>query len=335
MTMRLKILNGRHAGAVVELEAGEQTVGQDSEHEINVTDWTESPLVLICGAGGVVEWRMTTSTTSARRASHRSAGELVRFKPEAFGDIVLCVGPADETWPTDMELLALVFQPERSRDWPQLRSRANKLAALVMSGAVAVAAVVWVSIGFQASSRAAPVPPSLEQLVRELRADLLNSGLPGIEIRLVHGALDVSGLVESGQNARALRELLAGLQGKFEILPRFAVVEELVDAIRDGTGIQGATVRHLGQGSFAVEADVSDIALARAAVESVAVDLAPHVKQLRFIDPRAGERFKGQPVTAAYADDHTSIVQTRDGAIHLVVTSPDESASAPSRSFNR
>jgi type III secretion protein D len=113
------------------------------------------------------------------------------------------------------------------------------------------------------------------------------------------------------------------------------VAQELVDTLRSSIGIPGAQVRHLGGGGFAIEAEVRDFAAARAAIDRVVADLAPHVRHVEFTDTASGQRLNGQPVMAAYSDGHTSIVQTRDGVIHLVVTSPGSGATALGRPSHR
>jgi type III secretion protein D len=152
---------------------------------------------------------------------------------------------------------------------------------------------------------------------------------------MVTGGLEIRGLTESREEARAVRQLLASLAGEVDTFPHFAVAEELTETLRSSIGIPGAKVRHLGGGMFAIEAEVRDFNAARAAIDRVVADLAPHVKHVEFSEMGAGQRLNGQPVTAAYSDGHTSIVQTRDGAVHLVVTSPDNEATPPRRPLHR
>jgi type III secretion protein D len=197
-------------------------------------------------------------------------------------------------------------------------------------------AAVWFGVGLvQTPSEASAVPLSQERLASDLRTSLVQAGQRALEVHVVAGGLEISGLAESREDARAVRHLLSALPGEVATLAHFAVAQELSETLRNTIGIPGAKVQHLGGGVFSVDAEVNDFAAARASIDRVVADLAPHVKRVEFVEKGAGQRFNGQPVTAAYSDAHTSIVQTRDGAIHLVVTSPDNAATAASRAPRR
>lgn len=335
-TTRLRILNGTHAGACIDLHEGEQTIGRDPEHDIHIADWNESPLCLCCGADGVVTLRWPVQPPSTRAAASRATGAMAAFHPEGFGDIVLCIGPADDVWPTDMELLARAFQPKRARVREWVGAHARRVAALGVSAAMVLVAAVWFGVGLVQTPSVASAPPlSVERVASDLRASLARAGQSAIEVHAAAVGLEISGLVESREDARAIRQLLSALPGEVATAARFAVAQELTETLRTSIGIPGAKVRHLGHGVFSVEAEVDNVVVARAAIDRVVADLAPHVKRVEFADTGAIQRLNGQPVTAAYSDGYTSIVQTRDGAIHLAVTSPEHSASAPRRPSHR
>jgi type III secretion protein D len=335
LTMRLRILNGTHAGACIDLQEGEQSIGREPERDINVTDWTEPTLCLCCDTAGQVLLRWPERAPSGKVAA-RGTGAMVPFQPERFGDIVLCVGSTVAAWPTDMELLARVFEPKPARLGKWMSVHARPAAAVRLSGAMVLVAVVWFGMGMvQTPSKAAAVPVSLERVADGLRVGLAQAGQRGLKVQLVAGGIELSGLTESREEARAVRQLLAALPGEVAIVPHFAVAEELAETLRSSIGIAGAKVRHLGDGAFAIEAAVQDFNAARAAIDRVVADLAPHVKRVDFAESGAGQRFNGLPVTAAYSDGQTSIVQTQDGAIHLVVTSAEADVKASRRSPQR
>lgn len=319
LPMRLRILNGTHAGAVVDLQEGEQVIGREPENDISISDWAGAPICLHCSADGVVTQRSASPAVTSE-ALQADAKAMTAFQPASFGDIVLCVGPAQGQWPSDMQLLALVFKPSHN---PR-----GKLATVGIFAAVLLAVVGgYTSLSLLPSSaKASSVPFSLERAAIELRDQFARAGLNELNAHATKTGIEISGLIDSQEEARVLRTILAGLPDSVVVLPRYAVVQTLAETLRTTIGIAGAQVRHLGAGSFVVEAEVADHAAASAAIDRVVADLAPHVRHVLFPDSGKGQRLNGQPVTAAYSDGQSSIVQTRDGRIHLMVSSFNRNA---------
>ncbi len=336
LTMRLRILNGLHAGACIDLQPGEQFIGREADLDICIADWNESTLGLCCDGEGRVTLQWPDGRPVAGSGPAAEAGVMLPFQPVRLGDIVLCVGPAEADWPTDMELLARAFEPKPAGLWHWVGSHARQVVAGSLSGAMVLVAATWFAVGLvQTPSEASAMPLSRERVAGDLRTRLAQAGQRGLEVHLVPGGLEVSGLTDSRDEARAVRQLLSSLPGELPALPRFAVAQELAETLRSSIGIPGAQVRHLGGGRFAIEAEVRDYAAARASIDRVVADLAPHVRHVEFTEIGGGRRLNGQPVVAAYSDGHTSIVQTRDGAIHLVVTSPGSDVNTPRRPAHR
>lgn len=108
MTKQIRILTGCHAGARLDLHHGVWRLGNDIDADIQISDWQGEPMVIACLEDGSVSF----GPASAGQASTPGAVPLRDLVAQRYGDVVLCVGPSDAPWPSDMTLLQAMLSPD-------------------------------------------------------------------------------------------------------------------------------------------------------------------------------------------------------------------------------
>lgn len=332
---RLRVLSGRHAGACLELEPGEHTIGAAHENDIAISDWTAPTQVLHVDAQGAVQVHASGANHAPANAQSSTpdtalpAGLLHDLQPASFGDIVICVGPLEGDWPTDLQLLARLFAPP-SKAAPTIDPQPRRTAAYAAGGGVAVVlAFCLVAVMVQAQPQLVVQAPVRGAAASEgLRRAITERGLRGLEVRNDGGVISVDGMVETREQGRTAFGLIAEFQGAADMRPRFAVVEDVVESIRSSVGLPAAVITHLGDGVFTVTAQVPDPDIARAAISRVAADLAPAVKRIDAALDQTESTRKAVSVLSTFTDNDVSVVQTKDGAKYFEMSKPSAAASS-------
>jgi type III secretion protein D len=332
---RLRVLSGRHAGACLELAPGEHTIGPAHDNDIAISDWTAPTLVLCMGDQGDVHVRGLESNAAQTQvplgapAQTDFANVLHELQPARFGDIVICLGPTEGVWPTDMELLARLFEPAHVCE-PAHEPRPRRTAAYAASAGLVVAvASCLVAVMVQASPQESAhvhVPERGAVASESLRLAFNRLGIRGLQVRNEGGAISVDGMLETREQSRAALGAISELPMAAEIRPRFAVVEDVAESIRSSVGLPQAQIKHLGAGVFSFHADTVDPDATRAAVNRVAADLAPSVSRIDAVLEQTETAKRTISVLSSFSDGEVSVVQTRDGAKHFGITRADQSA---------
>jgi type III secretion protein D len=338
---RLRVLSGRHAGACLELGPGEHTIGAAHDNDIAISDWTAPTQVLYVDEHGGVHVQgggsglVRADAPGITAGTDLLAGSLRDLQPASFGDIVICMGPADGNWPTDLQLLARLFAPP-VKAVSAIKPRPRRAAAYAASGGAAVV-VAFCLVAVMVQAR-----PQLEArtLVRGaaasegLRQALAERGIRGLQVRNDGGVISVDGMVETREQGRIAHGLIAELQATADARPRFAVVEDVAESIRSSVGLPSAVITYLGDGVFSITAQVVDPESARAAISRVAVDLAPAVKRIDVALDQTEVNRKAVSVLSTFSDGDVTVVQTKDGSKYFELSKPDPAASlvpAPAR----
>ena len=318
---RLRILTGRHVGAFLDLAPGVHVVGAGSDCDVMVTDWTFAPVELTVAEDGVscrwYEGAEVPAAPDARPGNERRVA-LDDLAPREFDGIVLCVGPAEGAWPSDVELLSVVFAPtpKRVARWARDRLSPRLLPLVMAAGVVGAVVVAWPWL----ETSPPPVPlPSIEEsrALAQRELDRVTGG------RLVavaeHGTIFLTGLAEDAQDAASGRAAVEALRVPYNVVPRFAVASAIAETLRGTGGLTNPTVRHEGGGVFSVAAEVTDERAARAAVDRIAADLAPAVTKVNASFERIFPNDPLGPILSRSQQDGLSVVQTRDGVKHIVI----------------
>jgi len=341
---KLRILTGRHVGASLDLPDGSHLLGPGDDCDITITDWSFAPLRLHVGRDGegsvVIEWTAQApdalGDANAPAVAALQWRKLADFEPREFDGTVICVGPAQGAWPTDMALLDAVFKPTPARvaRWAGATLRTRRPVAV---SAAAVAALILVFSAVVAGARRPPPPaPGIDTVRAELQLQLDRVADGQLRVNIEPSGLVVTGMVDTPEQAAAVRNVMQARRGPFALLPRFTLATEVAETIRSTVGLPHASVKHVGGGVFTYVAEAADEAAARAAVDRVSADLAATVKRIDATFERTEGRESG-PILSRLTVDGISVVQTRDGVKHLAVTSavsPRDALDLPGRPFN-
>jgi type III secretion protein D len=319
---RLRILSGRHAGAAQELAPGECRLGQGQDCDIAISDWEGPPLHLTVGTDDVTACWHAAGSAEHTTPADREPISLIDLCPQRLGGVMLCVGPAYVAWPSDATLLdSNARRPAEAHarpGMPWLRGLRRDLLAIF--GVVAVAGAAWVVL----SAYAAPLPPTLEASRAAVQRAVDEVSAGRLAVRTEGRALVVSGLVDSVESAAAMRRAIDLSRGPHGVLPRYAIVTEVVEAIRGSVGLPNASIKHLGDGVFSYTAETADTKAARLALDRVSAELTPTVRRIEASLEHIGAA-DSTPMLSRLTTDGLSVVQTRDGVKHMVVRSAPNS----------
>lgn len=321
---QLRILTGQHAGAQLPLTRRSYRIASDEEADLQISDWDQAPLILSC----VEEGSDMSPALHLIGDDGLPQGEVARladFVPRRFGDVVLCAGPAEATWPKDVDLMAALMRPaeavvaavvERPR-WMGLKFGALVLGAVLLVGFVSV-----LSLQTNATANAVPPPSPSERVHQALR----QTGVSGLSVRAVDRRLVVEGLLNSTAEMARVRTALQPF-GEDLLLHRYAAATDVVRQIADALGRPGLRVTHRGAGVFAVDGQDLDPAQVRVEAARIAADVGPLVARLE-VD--VAERLPASRVRvgAMLGGDELQYVQTADGTKHLSLVTPVEEGEA-------
>jgi type III secretion protein D len=333
------VLTGQHAGANLEWTQSTLRVGSSEALDVYISDWNVQQIELhdeqgrhrACWPQGDADVAVAGATCTDGQVSCA----LAAWAPVRFGAIILCIGPADEPWPDDAELLGRCFLPapppdvvRAPRRWPRTGRSLGviaitaSLALLTDTGAVRRADGAVAPVLASEVSASEPVPaasPAVAQAagdaVQQLRRAIEPKALQGLELEaaaervIVRGVLDTRGAVDQ------LNNRLDALPPSLPVSRRFVALPAVIDRLHES--LPGLQVRQAGPASFEVSGTVDDVQRARGAIAQQAVDLAElGVKVFGTPQPRSA----GLPAMTGMLIDSqgASYIRTRDGAKHLV-----------------
>jgi type III secretion protein D len=239
---------------------------------------------------------------------------------KVFGDIMLYIGPSDQPWPADMQLLDANFNPAAAPDAPKrgFRLRAHATLIIIMLSILTMSVIGSMGLAKQSNS-AAPVE-TLATVAQRLRSGLDLAGAPALKIDATSSSLIITGLLDGNQQLDPVRKAVAALNSKYPIIQNYAVASEVAESIRSSVGLPNAKVTYLKNGVFSFSAEAADVDAASKAIHRVQADLGDVVKRIDIdlIEPH--RKLLEPSVLSSLNDDDISVVQTLDGQKHLVVT---------------
>ena len=312
----LRILTGMHAGAQLRLDQGAHVVGNDTDADVHITDWKHASIRLTIEEGMPVA--LASLTTEGGTPLEMPA--LEDLLPRRFKDIVLCVGPADADWPSDIKLLEKLVRADARPAKPKKKLLASRQTVMMSVGAALSVAMLSafamvVSRGRDKSEPALPLQAQVQRAVQTI-------GAPGITVRASEGRVLVEGLVADGSSAARLRAALRPFDAA-SVMHRYASAEDLAQSMTDALATPGVSVRYRGDGVFLVDGRAIDLDRLRAEARRVAADLGPLVQRIDFAvaEMPPPERI---PIGSMLSSEDIRYVQTRDGTKHLFVGQPPQ-----------
>lgn len=316
---RLRILNGTHAGAFLDLGPGTYSIGHADDCDVSIADWHFETLSLRIGTDAVAQVEWTRGSPQRLRFDD--------FVPVDFDGISVCTGPSDAQWPGDAALVAATRAVAPSGSLAAVGQRLVARPARAVPGAVAVI-VALASAGWlmSASSKTADVPgPTLEMSRDTLQRALDGVAAGRLQVRIAQGTLSVDGLIDNAEQARAVGAAIKAAPLPFALQQHVSVASDVAEAIRNAVGLPGAQIAYRGAGVFSYAARATDVAATQAALDRVTADLSPVVKRIdAVLEEPAAPQPPGPAVLSSLSTDGVSVMETRDGVKHMVLTvAPD------------
>jgi type III secretion protein D len=309
----LRILTGHHAGAQLMLSHRQQRIGNDEQADIQITDWQHAEVNLVNKEGDSIMW--TTATAEGAQVGTQPMPAplpMPDFMPQRFGDVVLCVGPTDAVWPSDISLLSALMQVPALAASGSRRMLRRLWAAgsgvVVVSVGAGVLSLLYSSPG----EGAKPRPALPEQVVQALApADAAR-----LKVQSEGASLTVEGLLDNGTDVARVRSALQAFEG--QILHRYSAASDVVRTIAEAAGSAHVQVQHQGGGVFLVSGHAADLEQLLGTLQRVAADLNAKVNR---IDVQVTQDPGKKRVTASavYMDKTLQYTQSRDGTRHFSV----------------
>ena len=327
---RLRILTGSHSGAQVELVPGDYRIGPGDDVDVCITDWSELSILLSLDAAGIMRWTSASAGSSSAAKDDASSPVYILVQelvPIPFGDVVLCVGPQDEAWPADVDILRTLWVsaivPGESTEnlaaaatkpaW--LRGRALGITFTVgMLGAVlVVAATLFGTPPHNAVAMANP-----QTLATRITEALHTASIAGLHVVPRDSTVVVQGMVATSAEDVAARSVFQHVtEDQSQIQRQYDVAEDDRRNLQDALGISGIQVSYLGDSNFEVSGTVPSLAVFQTALTRVRSDLDANLKQIKVAVTEL-------PLTQASADyseimtiGDARYAETPDGVKHL------------------
>lgn len=254
------------------------------------------------------------------------------FAPRRFGDVVLCTGPRDALWPSDLQLLeAMLAAPADADDaagagadvtaddavmmgdtrpMPPARraswTRTGLVAMLVGSVGAGALALTMGGTSQAATRPLAPVG------LADVRSALERLQEPGIELREQANGFVASGIVANGETARKAHASLRSVAGnrlRWQVKPADDIARELAESLHE----PHVKVRYAGAGRFEVTGTARQPGAVRDVAERFRNDMASPAPRIDVKVERIDELGIAGKVDSALNADSVRYVESSDG----------------------
>lgn len=317
---QLRILTGAHAGAQIRLVPGEYRIGPDDAADICVTDWDDRAIVLSLDAGGVLRWHQAPGDEA--EATVTLVPDLI---PIPFGDVVLAAGPEDDSWPSDVDLLRMLWiKPEApaasasAAPGPRKRRIAAPLTAALIGAGMVGALLITGAALFVGAPREADAMPDPRTLTARIAAELHSAGIDGLDVAPRGAAVVVTGMVGNAAEDVAARAVFARVApDQSHVLRHYDVAEEDCRSLKEALGIPGVQVAYSGAGAFEVGGTVPSLATFEAALAHAKTDLDQNVKRIDVKVTEAAHTLPQAQYSEVISIAGVRYVETPDGVKHL------------------
>ncbi|SAL06238.1 sctD; secretion-associated protein [Caballeronia calidae] len=272
--MILRILTGAHAGAQVALEIGRTQIGSADDADIRLTDWSGRACILELMSTGEVKLVCTEGDAPVAEQAVES------FMPLQFGDIVFCVGDAEQRWPADVDLLAKLWRPTSHQESGTAAYR--RPSRMWVWGLIAIGCVIAGSISvlsMQSTQASVVVAPdfSPQALGRALNA----AGLRDLRATQSEQGIVISGMIQSAQDEPVLQTVIRRLGDK-KITSAYDTADTIANALKETIALPHIEVVYAGAGVFDISGSTENLSLLRQKVERAKIDMGRNIKEIRF-----------------------------------------------------
>ncbi|WP_175891691.1 secretion protein [Burkholderia cepacia] len=310
---------------MLQLTPGQHQLHGGADADIRLIDWTDTGVVLEVAPSGVVRAMFASASAGEPEensvATDQETAILADFVPIRFGDTVLCVGPDDTPWPSDLDLLSTLLM--RSPDILANSYRRKRrywycvLAACIVISIVSGTAMLLTT----APNSEAALRHGADYQTMQIQEALSAVHMTELQVRTVGNTSVVTGMVANLSDDQLVRSTLAKIASK-GIVRGYDVAQNVVLMIEDSLSIVGVRVKYLGNGEFVITGTVDSNDALDKAVTRLRADLDSNIRRLIV----QTDEHHGQPVPAAgqYSEIVSSstvqYMQTPDGIKHIYVS---------------
>jgi hypothetical protein len=122
-------------------------VGPSEDLDVFIGDWNAPQIELQCDDAGrcVARWSVPEDAFAIEGQTTDDDGVqrvLEPWVPVRFGAVILCIGPSDEPWPDDAQLLQRCFEPAVAEPPAAEPERRGPLGAVMMTVMAAVVGLI-------------------------------------------------------------------------------------------------------------------------------------------------------------------------------------------------
>ncbi|MEM4985765.1 HrpD5 family protein [Collimonas sp. H4R21] len=327
MKKQIRVLTGHHSGAVINLANGDTTIGCDARSEIQISDWNAPAMLLTLDEQGSVAIGASNDSEPQVR--------LEDFEPRSFSDIVLCAGPADATWPSDISLLRMVCSPQAAQlaaldNLPDQASaslhpvkpvpiwaRHATISWLVLTSSLLAAVTATAMIVPGTNPLRSGVLPQPQASLERLKLAVAHLNQDDLTITEQDGVVNVSGIVKREDAAAKIYQAAHAFAAghlKWNVRAADEVVRDLKESLR----APDVNVQYRGDGVFAVTGTVLHPEAIQKVVEQFRADLGPLVKKVDVNVMRADEIATAKDIGSALAVDGLQYFASSDGTKSFV-----------------
>ncbi|MBW0447171.1 hypothetical protein EN871_24010 [bacterium M00.F.Ca.ET.228.01.1.1] len=332
MSKKIRVLTGFHAGAQIELSTTRMSIGAHPDSDILINDWSEGTMYLAIDT--------EDNLTIGMPGNLSSAVAMDDFVPQRFGDVVLCAGPLDAPWPSDLQLMEQMLTPRhegRKYDGEEsdgifpaappvlMKSRHRApwvhagIAALVVGSMSAAAVVLPGGKASQAEDR-----PLFNATLADMQKALARLHQPDLAVARQAGGFIVSGVASSTADARAAHAALLALAGQ-RLNWNVKTGDEIAEALAESLHEPNVHVRYTGARRLAVSGTAQRPGTVREVVERFRGDIGPLIAGIDVDVARTDELGTAGDMDAALSADSVKYVESSDGTKNFVAEMPGSS----------
>lgn len=284
------------------------------------------------------EHNLTTCTPSGLS----SAIVMEDFVPQRFGDVVLCAGPFDAPWPSDLQLMERMLAPHHEgRKYhgeesdgvapeqmpvPPIMKRRYRapwahagIAALLVGSVGAAAVVLPAGKASHAADR-----PQVGATLADVEQALSQLHQPDLRVAPRADGFVVTGIASSTadeRNARASLQALVGNRLSWNVKPG----DEIADALTESLHEPNVHVRYVGDRRLEVSGTALSPSSVRMVVERFRSDIGSLVAGIGVDVARADELGVVGEVDSALSTDGVKYVESSDGTKNFAAGTQDNS----------
>jgi len=293
----LRILTGMHAGANLRLNSGIYEITRfrtdeeahmqhgavpiTSPKEIQLVDWDDATLQLTISDVGIATYSLVGKTDG-----HLTQTPWIDFDVHRWGEVAICLGDANEPWPSDADLLQRFNgeQPANSVPSDESHVEVKRKFWVARAGVLGVGLLITLGALYGRTGIAAPEPSDTRprSATATLVGMLAQDDLAELKIVGNDKGIDVSGLVVDATVGRRVRGAVDNIETKFgfSIGQSWQVASDISATIEAALRMPSVHARYLGEGRFEIYGVAKDLQLISSAADQLKNDLGSNVREI-------------------------------------------------------